>query len=54
MRGERSMNWLSSSDCELMRLRIAARLDGEISEADQAELARHLDPGDALSTVMSP
>ena len=28
--------------CEPMRLSISARLDGELAEAEQAELARHL------------
>ena len=30
-------------DCEPMRLSISARLDGELSEAEQTELERHLD-----------
>ena len=38
-----------STDCELMRLRTSARLDGELSEADQAELAGHLDRCDACA-----
>jgi anti-sigma factor RsiW len=47
-RRERSLG-LSSSDCELMRLRASARLDDELSEADQAELAQHLDRCDACA-----
>jgi len=31
------------NDCEPMRLAISARLDGELSEAEQRELERHLD-----------
>ena len=42
------MDWLST-DCELMRLRISVRLDGELSEAHRAELARHLDRCDACA-----
>jgi hypothetical protein len=41
-RREGSLDSPSSTDCELMRLRISARLDGELSEFEQAELARHL------------
>jgi anti-sigma factor RsiW len=48
-RGERSLDRLSSTDCELMRLRISARLDGELSEPHQAGLARHLDRCDACA-----
>ena len=40
------MDWLST-DCELMRLRISARLDGELSGPHRAELARHLEHCDA-------
>jgi hypothetical protein len=42
------MDWLST-DCELMRLRISVRLDDELSEAHQVELARHLDRCDACA-----
>jgi predicted anti-sigma-YlaC factor YlaD len=36
-------------DCELMRLRITARLDGRLSAPHQAELTRHLDRCDACT-----
>jgi anti-sigma factor RsiW len=36
-------------ECELMQLRISARLDGRLTEPHQAELARHLDRCDACA-----
>ena len=36
-------------DCELMRLRLSARLDGRLSEPHEAELERHLDSCDACA-----
>jgi predicted anti-sigma-YlaC factor YlaD len=37
----------ASTACELTRLRISVRLDGELSALDEASLARHLDRCDA-------
>ena len=48
-RRERDSDPLASTDCELMRLDISVRLDGERSELDQARLTRHLDRCDACA-----
>jgi len=42
-RRERSSGPLAATDCELMRLDISIGLDDELSELDQARLARHLE-----------